>query len=624
MRTSYWLPALLLGLGALVAAPAADAPKADAERIAQLVKQLGSDNFEEREKATKELEAIGTPAINALRRAAKDGEAEVKTRADALIQKAGKKASTEKLLAATKVKLVFKDTPLADAVAEFNKKSGYTIQLHDPDKKLKDRTITLETGEVTFWQAFDKFCEKAGLVEASVQDLMPKGFPGGPGGLVPPGGLPVPPPLPAPPPARVKPAPPPPPPEKKDAPVPEKKDNPKPAAAAPVAGRTVVAQIQIGGGAAPPPAGGGFGGFGGATIMPFGGFGATPGVITVVDGKPKTVPTCYSGAVRIRALKEAPNLGFALPFPGPGAAPTDDGYVVWLEVRAEPKLQILSLQSAALEKATDDLDQQLTQAPPVAPAFPPGFAPPGGAVPPVARPGIRLGGMPAFAMGGLGGAQSFPVYLKKGEKEAKALKEFAGSLSAMVLTPAEAVITADKITKAAGETFKGKESGQIKVNEVKEEDGKLTLKFEVEQPRDVLPANTTGPVGPVGVPPRIRRGIPVPPPAPAAPAPPGGGTGVAFQAPAPPAPPIATTPIQIQIGGGPAPGITLVDDKGKTIPQTGGAPPRFQFTPGGTPKIEYTQEYKLDKDQKPAKLILSGSKMATLDIPFSFKDVPLK
>ncbi len=284
MRTSHWLPALVLGLGVLIAAPAADAPKADAERIAQLIKQLGSESFEEREKATKDLETIGVPALDALRRAAKDGEAEVKTRADALVQKLEKQNSTAKLLAPRKVKLSFKETPLADAIAEFNKKSGYTIQLNDPaDKKLKDRTITLDTGEVTFWEAFDKFCAKAGLVEATLQDMM-KGFPGGgPGNPLTPGGLPATTPLAPPPPKPARPAPPP---EKKDVPKEEKqKDDPKAAAAAPVAARVaVVAQIQVGGGgAAPPggfggggpvPAGGGFGFAGAATVMPFPGMGA--------------------------------------------------------------------------------------------------------------------------------------------------------------------------------------------------------------------------------------------------------------------------------------------------------------------------------------------------------------
>src|SRR5262249_54622933 len=178
MRTPYWLLALAVGLGALVAAPAADPPGADAERIAKLVKQLGSDSPDEREKATKELEDIGAPALDALRAAAKDGDADLKTRAAALIDKVEKDARGSRLLAPTKVKLLFKDTPLEDAVAEFNKKSGYTIEVHDPDKKLKDRKVTVETGEVTFWEAFDKFCEKADLVEATWQDLMPKAAPG--------------------------------------------------------------------------------------------------------------------------------------------------------------------------------------------------------------------------------------------------------------------------------------------------------------------------------------------------------------------------------------------------------------------------------------------------------------
>src|SRR5262245_8288024 len=199
MKTRYWPLALVigLGLGALVVAPAADPPKDKAdppkvntEEIAKLVKQLGSDNFEEREKASKDLEAIGAPALDALHDAIKNGESEYKTRAAAIIKKVVTKGTNEKLLAPTKVKLTFKDTPLADAIAEFNKKSGYTIQLHDPEKKLADRKVTLDTGEVTFWEAFDKFCEKAGLTEASFQDLMPKPIPGGPGGVPVPDGPP--------------------------------------------------------------------------------------------------------------------------------------------------------------------------------------------------------------------------------------------------------------------------------------------------------------------------------------------------------------------------------------------------------------------------------------------------
>jgi hypothetical protein len=652
----------------LVPAPAADAPKADAEKIAQLVKQLGSDSFDDREKATKELEAIGAAAVPALREAAKNGEAEVKTRAEALIQKVEAKAAKEKILAPTKVKLTFKETPLADAIAEFNKKSGYTIQLHDPDKKTKDRKVTLDTGEVTFWEAFDKFCEKAGLVEATWQDMMPKPVgPGGPGGGI----LPPPPPINVPKDLKVAP---PTPPAKDEAPPPEKKEKKDEGAKGAATGAAVVAaQVVV-----PAQAGGGgVAGVGGVAapaiaVRPGFGFGMGPGVITVVDGKPKTVPTCYSGSVRIRALKEGPNMGVGigiLPVP-PGGAPGGakaDVTTVWLEVRAEPKVQLQFIQSVALDKATDDQNQKLEKFDPPAPVpggLPGiggpggvGFGGAGGAPAPAIAPIRPIGGFGGFGGGmpGFGGTQNFPVSLKKGEKEAKALKEFAGTLTAQAVPPAEPLITVEKITKASGETAKGKEKdgGQIKVTDVKEEDGKITIQFELEQPQNVVPANVgNGPIGgPIGIPngPPIK-GVPVPlpaplPPAPATPPPAAAGAGFAFQAqaqaapaqvqiqivPAPPAGGGAVPPGVGPIGGPvgrpfvfPAPGITLVDDKGKTITQTGGAAPKYQFVPGGPAKVEFTQEYKLEKDQKPAKLVFSGSKMGPVEIPFSFKDVPLK
>src|SRR5262249_35798754 len=66
----------------------------------------------------------------------------------------------------------YKDTPLNEAVADFQKKSGYRIYLHDPDGKLKERKITLETSETTFWHATALFSAKADLSEASMEDLI--------------------------------------------------------------------------------------------------------------------------------------------------------------------------------------------------------------------------------------------------------------------------------------------------------------------------------------------------------------------------------------------------------------------------------------------------------------------
>src|SRR4051812_19635383 len=57
----------------------------DAKEIERLVKQLGSDEFKEREAASNALGKIGKPALTALRKAAKDSDLEIRSRAAKLI-----------------------------------------------------------------------------------------------------------------------------------------------------------------------------------------------------------------------------------------------------------------------------------------------------------------------------------------------------------------------------------------------------------------------------------------------------------------------------------------------------------------------------------------------------------
>lgn len=54
-------------------------------RIDRLVRQLGDDRFARREAATKELEAIGEPALGALRKAASHDDAEIRWRAKKVV-----------------------------------------------------------------------------------------------------------------------------------------------------------------------------------------------------------------------------------------------------------------------------------------------------------------------------------------------------------------------------------------------------------------------------------------------------------------------------------------------------------------------------------------------------------
>lgn len=137
----------------------------DAARAIKLVEQLGSDRFAEREKAAKELDRIGAPALEALRKGARSDDAETKQRAEDLVKKIEARSLAADLLTPKRVHLFYKDTPLAEAITDFTKQSGYQLSLSDPEGKLKGRTITLDTGEVTFWQALGQFCQKASLVE---------------------------------------------------------------------------------------------------------------------------------------------------------------------------------------------------------------------------------------------------------------------------------------------------------------------------------------------------------------------------------------------------------------------------------------------------------------------------
>src|SRR5262245_63008818 len=137
MRNRLLLGALVfgLGLGLVAGVPAADKAdkKADPDRIAKLITQLGSTTFAEREQATKDLEAIGEPALDALRQATKSDDAETRRRAGDLVKKLEAVAETGKVLKPTMVHWTFKDTPVKDAVAEIQKKTGFTILLQDPE-----------------------------------------------------------------------------------------------------------------------------------------------------------------------------------------------------------------------------------------------------------------------------------------------------------------------------------------------------------------------------------------------------------------------------------------------------------------------------------------------------------
>jgi hypothetical protein len=97
MPSRYAVAGLTLFVGLLAALPARPAPaaaprpvhKADApnDEIKALIDQLGADDYAKREAAAKRLRAIGKPAIPALEAATKHDDAEVASRAQALVKR---------------------------------------------------------------------------------------------------------------------------------------------------------------------------------------------------------------------------------------------------------------------------------------------------------------------------------------------------------------------------------------------------------------------------------------------------------------------------------------------------------------------------------------------------------
>src|SRR5581483_2780702 len=317
----------------------------------------------------------------------------------------------------------------ADAVADFRKQSGYEVVLSDPEDKLKDRKLTLDTGDVTFWQALDQFCRKASLIEAARPAAAgrPGGAAGGGAGL--PG-------------ARGG-------------------GGGGGKGGAPGGGRGRPGPGGGGGGLPGAPGGGGGGGGGG---LP-GGAGGTlrgPGGqplsvahrITLTDGEPPTLPTDDRTAVRVRALGRAN---------APGA-PGEAEIALALETAPEPALRWHQTMAVRVNKATDDQGQSLEQ---VVADNPPPARPGGGA----------LGGGFGGRLPGVGGAGGFgpgvmldgsdqdfgvsvtSVRLRPGTRAATSLKEISGTITARVRGEGRPVVTVADVLKSAGKTVKGADGG---------------------------------------------------------------------------------------------------------------------------------------------------------------------
>jgi hypothetical protein len=132
------------------------------------VQALAHPRYAEREKAARDLLAIGEPALKSLRAAATSADPELRARAATIAERIDRAVRSERLLVAPKLALKLDKVPLQQAVNEVANKTGLRFQVEPAKDTNLQRPVTLDTGEVPYWQAVHAFYDAAGLVENDI------------------------------------------------------------------------------------------------------------------------------------------------------------------------------------------------------------------------------------------------------------------------------------------------------------------------------------------------------------------------------------------------------------------------------------------------------------------------
>lgn len=159
----YALPLVVSALLAAVVV-GAPVPPPTAREATQLVEKLGSEDFAEREAASRRLDELGILALAEVRAATKSENAEVANRAKELVRTIERRVSNERAIAPTTVELDLTDTPLDAVLAELSKQAGCEVVLGGlKPEQLAGTKVTVATGKVPFWSAVVKVCDAGKL-----------------------------------------------------------------------------------------------------------------------------------------------------------------------------------------------------------------------------------------------------------------------------------------------------------------------------------------------------------------------------------------------------------------------------------------------------------------------------
>jgi hypothetical protein len=484
---------LALALGSATV-PAGSPLAVNDKQITELVTQLGSSRFKEREAATQALAAIGGPALDALQRAAASADPEVGRRAQNLAHLLRMRMETARFLAPLPIRLVYKDTPVPQAVDDFAKRTGFSIEINGSKARLAQRKITLDTGPTSFWDAFNQFCQQAGLI-----DRMTSG---------------------------------------------DSDLQTRRALEARFGPRGVVQIVEV-------------------ASSDLSAARAWDGRLVLVDSHGPSLPTCNTGAVRIRAVP-AKSAAF------PDAAAEELLFLV--EVTPQPRTAWHNVVDLRIDKAVDENGHNVA-----------GSLDTRSDLSRIAGMGHGTSVWDAQTGQPLPSCRDIPVRSKSGDKPSGIFKEVKGIVAAQVQTHEQPLITVENIITCAGRTFVGDEGESLKVMEAtRNPDGDVSLRIELADPSSSANALLAMRGGVMGRG-RFRRGLAV-------------------------------------MESLPAANLVLYDAAGQVLPpQNRDDGTTFN---GNMPARVITLRYHCGVSE-PGKLVYSGRRTIIIEIPFTLKDVPL-
>lgn len=152
------------------AQPPADSP--DDPRVARLIRDLGADGYDVRQRASEELSRIGAPSRPYLEQALESPDTEIRLHALNLLNR----LKLVELWAPTLVRCRATAEPASQTLLSLAEQTGNRVLIGDPYGAFQDAAVTVDFERAPFWQVVDELCRQSGNQLRQQQDARSGGL----------------------------------------------------------------------------------------------------------------------------------------------------------------------------------------------------------------------------------------------------------------------------------------------------------------------------------------------------------------------------------------------------------------------------------------------------------------